>query len=91
MPLNIGQSGIENPMFGKTHSDETKSKISQSLKEKPRKKAPVLRININDLNDVKEYKCINDAARESFNQSSISKCCRKVQLSHRGYYWEYLK
>lgn len=59
-------------------------KISQSIKGKP--------IAQYDLNGklLKVWSHIGDIERKGFDSSCISKCCRHVRKTHKGYKWEYL-
>jgi NUMOD4 motif./HNH endonuclease. len=48
---------------------------------------PVDRIDI--YGNIKSYECIEEAARDGFEKNSISKCCRKLLKSYKGYIWRF--
>lgn len=51
---------------------------------------PVVRISLNNNNDIKIYESIKNASNDGFLHQSISKCCLKQMHKHRGYRWMYL-
>jgi group I intron endonuclease len=75
-----------NPMYGKKHSSETKTKISLSNKNRK----AILCLDAK-RNIIKQYECVRDAEREtSIDHSSISRCCRNKQKTAGGYIWEFV-
>ena len=82
------QTGENNHMYGKHHTDETKRKISENH---PNNKT-VVQINPNTNEVVNTYYSVHEAARQTeFNQSNISACCRGERKTHKGYKWIYLE
>ena len=95
--------GKNHHSYGKILSDEQLIKISESTLGKKKtlehiknisssqskNKRAVLRINILDQNDIKEYESISDAIREGFVSGNIYNCLnnKNEQKTHRGYYW----
>ena len=82
------QTGENNHMYGKHHTDETKRKISENH---PNNKT-VVQINPNTNEVVNTYYSVHEAARQTgFSQSCISACCRGERKTHKGYKWIYLE
>lgn len=77
---------------GIPRSDETKRKISETLKRKsikPPNRRKIIQYDLN-YNKIKEYDSISDACKNSkFNKSKISAVCRFKRQSHGGYIWRY--
>lgn len=51
---------------------------------------PIVRISMNNENDVKFYNSLKSATKEGFTHQSISMCCLKQRRMHKGYKWMYL-
>lgn len=92
--LSILNSGTGNPMYGKTHSDKAKAKISEALKnpsEKTRKKigeshkTPIIQLS-KDGNFIKEWESISEAA-SFFNTSRhcIGHCVSGNRKTYKGF------
>lgn len=81
--------GVNNSMYGKHHSKESREKMSDAKKGKPSPKRiliPVLCIELN-----KEYECAAAAAKEFNVQSgSILGVCRGERNTCGGYHWKFL-
>lgn len=77
-------SGENNPMYGKQHTEETKKKMSESLKK------PIQQYTL-DMVFICEWDSATDVEKElNLNQSSISKCCKnKRYKSVGGFVWRY--
>ncbi len=80
------QLGNKSHMFGKSHSIETKLKISKS---KNNIKKAVERIDFN-TGIVKIYESALLAEKDGFDHGHISSCCNGKRKSHKGFYWKYL-
>lgn len=88
------KAGEKHPLYGKTLSDETKQKMSESHKKyyethefnlEPKRKE-VIRIE-----DNKVYASIESAAQElNICRSSISECCSGKRKSAGGYHWKFV-
>ena len=95
---------------GKVVSDETRKKISESLKKsykdgkitphnkgkisnkrkyENKKEHEVVRYD-EKTKQYKFYKMKSLAKDDGFDESCISKCCKKQRKTHKGYYWFYL-
>ena len=94
-------SGENNPMYGKRHSAETRSKISEKRKgtklseERKRQmsenapKRPVIQIDLNG-NVVCRFSSIKQAAdKVNAKAQNISAVCKGKQKSCHGYIWRY--
>ena len=77
--------GSENPMYGKSHSEETKSKISSRLKGKNLGKDNHKSVSVALLNTGEVFESINIASKK-FNVSSgnIYRCCNKDGYKYAG-------
>jgi len=92
--LKFGQPGERNPMYGKKHTEETKQKQSECKRGKyvgdknPFARA-ILQYKLTG-EFIKEWNCINVAARElNINRNTIGKCCRGEFKQGRGFVWKY--
>ena len=74
--------------LGKHHNDESKKKISESLKNNPKKSKQVLQYDL-DGNFIKEYASSKEAERNGFKHNSINLCCKGIYKQHKGYRWSY--
>jgi hypothetical protein len=83
-------------------SEERKQKLREIKKNiKPSnkffeesRKANVIKVYQYDLegNFIKEWECINDAAKAlNLHVTNISKCCKEKQISTGGFTWRYFK
>lgn len=52
------------------------------------KSKPILQYDL-DGGLVKRWDRIRDAGRNGYNSSTISKCCRNIKHTHKGYVWKY--
>jgi group I intron endonuclease len=81
--------GDENHFFGKTHSDETKKKISESKKGKSEAhnkiKGKVYQYD-KDMNLICTYEDISEAVKAGYDSSSISRSHREKNR-HKGFYF----
>jgi len=78
-----GLSGDENPMFGKTHTQESKQKIIDAQNK------PVLQYDL-DGNFVKAHNSATQAGGElNVSRISISACCRGDMKTAFGFNWKY--
>ena len=74
--------------LGKHHSEESKKKTSESLKNNPKKSKQVLQYDL-DGNFIKEYPSSKEAERNGFKHSSINLCCKGKRNTAGGYKWQY--
>lgn len=83
------ERGKTNGMKGKHHSDESKKKISESLKGKKStlKKAVVMLNSDGDILNM--FESIAEAQKET-GIKHISECCNKKIKTAGGYVWKYL-
>lgn len=73
-------SGINNGMFGKTHSEIAKAKIIESQQKKV--------AQYKDKKLIKIYGSYKKAAYAVGGKpAAISRCCRGIRKHHRGYEW----
>lgn len=83
-------SGKNNCMYGKTHTDEARKKISEAKIGKPshrRNTTPILCIELD-----KQFKDATEASKElHIDSSAILKVCRGERKTCGGYHWEFLK
>lgn len=81
-------SGANNPMYGKTHTQETKNKIStinKGRKSAKRNCAPVYCVEMN-----KVFIDATEAAKElNIDGSAILKVCRGERQTCGGYHWKF--
>ena len=83
--FGVHRFGSENPMYGKSHSEETKVKISAMLKGKKIGKDNHKSTSVVLLNTGEVFESINIASKK-FNISSgnISRCCNKDGYKYAG-------
>lgn len=77
-------------MTGKRHSEDTRKKLSEALKGKPKIKLSKRVGAYKNGELVMEFESTREACRNGFNCSSISKCCSGKLKHHKGYNWKYL-
>lgn len=58
-------------------------------KNHPSTSKPIVRIS-ND-GEIKQYTSINEAVRDGFSRTEISRCCNKHTTFYRGYRWQFIK
>lgn len=89
--------GKNNPMYGKKHTEITKNKISDTIKEKYRNGdikgiKQVFQMDLNE-NIIKKWDCIRDAAKElkgNVNYSGhISNVCKGKRKTFLNFKWKY--
>ena len=82
-------SGSNNGMYGKKHTEEAKSKVSQANKGRisyRRNRCPVYCIEIN-----KVFNDATDAGKAlNLDSSAILKRCRGERHTCGGYHWEFI-
>ena len=77
-------SGELNPFYGKSHSEESKNKIKQSI----RNRFPsVLRLDLED-NLICEYESIVDVYKDGFRPDLVKKVLKGENKTHGGYFWK---
>lgn len=80
---NISDGG-DCSMLGKHHTKEAKEKIAERFSE------PVNQYNINGQL-IKQWNSMSTAGRElNIDSSSISKCCKGIYKTSKGYVWRYI-
>ena len=75
-------------MYGKTHSDEARKKISEAQKghvSKFRNTTPVLCVETN-----KTYECAAEAQKEINTTISILEVCKGNRKTAGGYHWQFV-
>lgn len=80
--------GKNNGMYGKTHSDEARKKISEAQKghvSKFRNTTPVLCVETN-----KTYECAAEAQKEINTTISILEVCKGNRKTAGGYHWQFV-
>lgn len=76
---------------GREHTQETKEKISEALRQRVRKTRTVIQYDMNG-NVVATYPSMRHAAEATGNHKDrIGDCCRGTRESHGGYRWCYLE
>lgn len=87
--------GINNPMYGKKHTEETKTKISEKHKGKysgkNNPKARKIAQYDKSGNLIKIWDYIKQTKDFGFNPDSISACCRGIYKTSGGFVWKYLE
>lgn len=83
-------AGENNPFYGRTHSAETRKKLSELAKthnlggDNPNAKKVIC------LDTLKVYDCITDASeRTGIHRTDINNCCIKERLTAGGLHWAY--
>lgn len=88
--MSQSRMGVNNPMFGKDVSEETKAKLSEAAKNRVKSKKPSFVVEILDLenNLTTEYKSIREAARSlGTNMSTlVSRDKRGTKKAYKGRY-----
>lgn len=79
-----------NPFYGKSHTDETKQKISLKCKGNiPPNAKKIVMLDING-NIIKIFKSLAEAVRETkYNSLGITQCCKGERETYKDYKWEY--
>lgn len=72
------------PSLGRTQSNETREKISNT-----KEKFSVVQKDL-EGNIVKIWESTKSVKQGGFLQSSVWKCCHKLQQIHKGFNWEFL-
>lgn len=72
------------PSLGRTQSNETREKISNT-----KEKFSVVQKDL-EGNIVKIWESTKSVKKGGFLQSSVWKCCHKLQQIHKGFNWEFL-
>ena len=101
-PKDNSNWGTRNERIGDAHrgmkrSEETKAKISDALKGKPRpyvavsKSKAVQALDPTTMEVVYEFPSTMEAGRQGFCQSSVSACCRGELKTHKGLLWQFKK
>lgn len=81
-------TGINNGMYGKTHTKEAREKISEAQKGRisfRKNLTPVLCIELNKI-----YSCAAEAMKELKPASSILEVCKGHRKTAGGYHWKFL-
>lgn len=91
MPEQLAERNkkISESVTGFKHSDEAKQKITEALKLRVRKVAPVTQLDMyGDV--IKTFESAKLASAEVFESPDrIRECCRGVRESHKGFKWKY--
>lgn len=87
-------TGEGNPFYGKTHTKETKKKLSDHAKMRDMScyNKQVVQIDKITLEEIKIWDSISDASEEIFNDrknSAITAVCKGRIKSAGGFYWKY--
>lgn len=80
--------GENNGMYGKTHTEEARKKISEAQKghiSKYRNLTPVLCVELN-----KTFSCAADACKEFGKNLSILEVCKGNRKTAGGYHWKFI-
>lgn len=71
----------------------TRSKRHETIKRDPKSQRwimkAVVRVNMNNSNDIKHYESVGSTSNDGYNPSSVSAVCRGDKKSYRGYKWFY--
>ena len=81
---------ISESLKGKPKSEEHKKKLSESIKGKPNEKLSkkVLQLSLSgEL--IREWDSANEAGRNGFSQSAVSRCCNGKLPHYKGFKWCY--
>ena len=77
--------GALNPFYGRTHSNETKKRLSEYRSQ------PIEMLDM-EMNFIASFPSIKRAAEETdINKVGISNCCRGKTKTSGGYVWRYLQ
>ena len=84
--------GKNNPMFGKNHSEEARTKISAALRKRVRKVTAVDQLDL-DGNFVATFKSAQLAAKSlgTSGHNHILCICRSQKGTYKGFTWQYAK
>jgi len=78
---------------GKTPSDATKTKLSQSLTNRPDQSKPVNQYDLSGV-FITYYPSAKEAERQNshinVSHEKISLCCKGKRKKHKGYIWKYV-
>ncbi len=58
-------------------------------KNHPSTSKPVIRIS--DNGEIKQYASTNEAVRDGFSRSQISRCCNNHMEKYHGYRWQFIE
>lgn len=86
--IKIKIMGQNNVMYGKTHSEEARKKISEAQKGRispQRNTTPVLCVELN-----KFFSCSAEAKKELNINSSILEVCKGKRKTAGGYHWQFV-
>lgn len=81
-------SGKNNYMYGRTHTEEARQKMSESRKgriSEKRNPTPVLCVETNII-----YSCAAEAQRKSNITTSILEVCKGNRKTAGGYHWQFI-
>lgn len=71
----------------------TRARRHETVKRDPKSQRwiikQVIRIDKNNINNVKRYESVESTSKDGYNPSSISAVCRGNRKSYRGYKWLY--
>lgn len=84
-------AGEKNPFFGKTHSDETKKKVSEAGKNRPIEtyyQKPVVQLDKDSGAIIKKFLSCAEAQR-TLKINNVSVCCNGKQKTAGGFIWIY--
>lgn len=83
--LKCKTQGENNPFYGKHHSEETKQKISKSLKMRDTRPKKIICVETDEIFD-----SISEAARKyGLVVSHICSCCKGKRTVTGSYHWRY--
>lgn len=80
--ISASTSGINNPMYGRSHSEDTKAILSRQ------KSVPIERVDP-ITGEVVEYANSRLTRADGFCPSSVSRCCRGEYSKHKNFWWKY--
>lgn len=83
---SIEMSGVNNPLFGKKHSDETKRKIGLKSKNRDWFHREIINKDTGERFSTMKEAC----EKYSIDPSSLSKCCKGKYKTVGGYQWGYV-
>lgn len=79
-------SGEFNPFYGKKHTEETKDKIRQAIRNKF---PPVNKLNF-EGGIVTHYESIFDVTEDGYRPDLVKKVLKGENKSHGGFYWKHI-